>query len=318
MTGRWRGGRGFDPQQLQIDWSGGSASPSSQARTERPAGTPPSVPANGLTLKLKWDFRTSFPEPTEQAIEAGTVSAEDMHPDGVRSIHEEHAREMLATLNDLDVVLDAKRRGVDPRNNKAPMLAEAKERLQKFFETEPARLERWFENLLGVYQDAFGQQAAEAFGKAVRAWRAGVEVVTEPGVRTTLPAPAETPEHSTPVVKPKRRQHAGPRRVTARLPVPRPLPSAIAAGHFGQKENGKPVHPGAHEVREITEQHAEKLIEMLDSLASGPANGKDALQAKFNEGIATYAEDFGQHAASQLEAYVLRQASLDPSCRHDR
>jgi len=169
VTGRRRGGTGFDPQQLQIDWSSGPASPPPQARTEGPAIPPPSVPANGLTLKLKWDFRTSFPEPTEEAIEAGTISAEDMHTEGIRSIHEEHVREMLATLHDLDTVLEARSRGVDPRNNKAPMLAPAKERLQKFFQTEPARLERWFENLLGVYQDAFGQEAAEAFGQAVRA-----------------------------------------------------------------------------------------------------------------------------------------------------
>ncbi|MGD0462090.1 MAG: hypothetical protein ABSB74_06350 [Tepidisphaeraceae bacterium] len=127
---------------------------------------PPSVPANGLTLKLKWDFRTRFPEPTEQAIEAGAISTEDMHPEGIRSIHEEQTREMLATLHDLDAVLDARRRGVDPRNNKMPMLKEAKERLKKFFETEPARLESWYSNLLGVYADAFGQEAADAFDTA--------------------------------------------------------------------------------------------------------------------------------------------------------
>ncbi len=119
VTHRWRGGRGFDVQQFQIDWKGGTASPpQSQARTEGPAITP-SVPANELTLRLKWNFRTSFPEPTEQAIEAGTISAEDLHPAGIRSIHEEPAREMLATLHDLDAVLDARRRGVDPRNDKA-------------------------------------------------------------------------------------------------------------------------------------------------------------------------------------------------------
>jgi hypothetical protein len=312
VTRRARGGRGFDPQQFQIDWSSGNASPpESQARTEGPAIEPPSVRANGLTLKLKWDFRTSFPEPTEEAIEAGTINAEDLHPEGIRSIHEEHAREMLATLHDLDVVLDARHRGVDPRNNKAPTLAEAKERLQKFFQTEPARLERWFDNLLGAYQDAFGQEAAEAFGKAVRAWHAGVAVVAESSPKAAPPAPVTTGEKSVPAVKPKPVQRPGPRRVTACLPVPRPLPSAIAAGHFGQEENGRPVRPGAREVREITERHAEKLIDLLDSLASAPANGKDALQAQFDAGIAVYAEDFGQHAADQLEAYVRRQASLD-------
>ena len=38
------------------------------------------------------------------------------------SIHDEHARELLTVLHDLDAVLDARRRGVDPKNGKAPML----------------------------------------------------------------------------------------------------------------------------------------------------------------------------------------------------
>jgi len=318
VTRRWRGGREFHPQQLQIDWSGGPVSPPPQERTERPAGPPPSVPANGLTLKLKWDFRTCFPEPTEEAIEAGAINAEDLNPQGIRSIHEEHAREMLATLHDLDAVLDARRRGVDPRNNKAPLLAPAKERLLKFFQTEPARLEHWFENLLGAYQDAFGQEAAEAFGKAVGAWHAGVEVVAESSPKAAPPATATTGENSVPAVKPKRRQQAGPRRVTACLPVPRPLPSAIGAGRFGHEENGKPVRPGPREVREITERHAEKLIDLLDQLTSAPTNSKDALQAQFDAGIAAYAEDFGQQAADQLQAYIKRQAGLDSTSRHGR
>jgi hypothetical protein len=120
-----------------------------------------------------------------------------------------------------------------------------------------------------------------------------------------------------PAMKPKRRPQAGPRRVTACLPVPRPLPSAVSAGRFGQEENGRPVRPGAREVREITERHAEKLIDLLDSLASAPANGKDALQAQFDAAIAAYGEDFGQHAADQLQAYVKRQASLDGCDRAD-
>jgi hypothetical protein len=269
-------------------------------------------------LKLKWDFRLSFPQPTEQAIEAGAINAEDLHPEAIRSIHEEQTREMLATLHDLDAVLDARRRGVDPRNNKAPMLKEAKERLQKFFETEPARLEHWYSNLLGVYADAFGPEAADAFGKAVRAWHAGVEVVAESNPKVTPPAPTEIPEHPVPAMKPKRRPQAGPRRVTTCLPVPRLLPSAVSAGRFGQEENGRPVHPDPREVREITERHAEKLIELLDSLASAPANVKDALQFQFDAGIAAYAEDFGQHAALQLQAYVTRQASLDSTSRRGR
>jgi hypothetical protein len=313
MTRRWRSGRGFDPQQLQINWSGEPASPTRKARTEGPAIPPPSVPANGLTLRLKWDFRTTFPEPTEQAIEAGAIRDEDMHPEGIRSIHEEQTREMLATLHDLDAVLDARRRGVDPRNNKTPMLAQTKERLRKFFQTEPARLESWYSNLLGVYADAFGQEAGDAFDKAVRAWHAGIEVAAESkstaGRATEPTSPAPTPT--------RLGRRRNPSRISARLPVPSPLPSAIAASRFGQEENGRPVRPGAREVREITERHAEKLIDLLDSVASAPADGKDALGSQFDAGIAAYGEDFGQHAADQLEAYVRRQASLDGCDRAD-
>jgi len=310
MTRRWRGGKGFDPQQLQIDWSGGPASPTRKPRTEGPAIVPPSVPANGLTLKLKWDFRTNFPEPTEQAIEAGTISAEDMHPEAIRSIHEEQTREMLATLHDLDAVLDARRRGVDPRNDKVPMLKEAKERLQKFFQTEPARLESWYSNLLGVYADTFGQEAADAFDKAVRVWHAGIEVVAE----SKSAAAMETPPAAAPTNLGRRRN---PSRISTRLPVPRPLPSAVAARRFGQEDDGRPVRPGAREVREITERHADKLIDLLDSLASAHADTKETLRTQFDAGITTYAEDFGQPAAYQLQAYVKRQASLDGYDRAD-
>ncbi len=197
---------------------------------------------------------------------------------------------------------------------KPPMLKEAKERLQKFFETEPARLENWYLNLLGVYADAFGPEAADAFDKAVRAWHAGVEVAAEPQARRNLGRRS----HHPPLPQPNQSVAANPARISARLPVPHPLPSAVAAGRFGQEEDGKPVRPGAHEVREITEQHADKLIDLLDSLASAPADGKDALRAQFAVGIAAYAEDFGQHAADQLQAYVRRQADLDPSSRRER
>jgi len=99
--------------------------------------------------------------------------------------------------------------------------------------------------------------------------------------------------------------------------VPRPLASAIAAGHFGQEESGKPVRPGPREVREITLQHADNL-ELLDAIAIAPADRKDDLRAQFDAGVAAYAEDFGLHAAEQLEAYVRRQATHDTGSRRGR
>jgi hypothetical protein len=329
--------------QLQLTWSGFTSTPPVATSPPSPAPTLPATHQSsppvienppvagptrrredGLTLLLKWDFYTTFPSPIEEAIEAGRIQPEDADADNVKSIHAEHAREMLANLHDLEAVQDARRRGVDPRNNKAPMLAEAKERLRKFFDTEPARLERNYQNLLAVYDEVFGDEAADAFDKAVRAWHAGVAVAAESKPRQTPQTPPATEtERQRPVASaaaptPRRPRRNSPHRVTAHLPVPRPLACAIAAGHFGQEENGKPVRPGHREVREITLQHADKLVELLDAITVAPADRKDDLGTQFDAGVAAYAEDFGPHAAEQLEAYVRRQAAHDAGSRRGR
>jgi hypothetical protein len=62
------------------------------------------------------------------------------------------------------------------------MLKEAKERLKIFFDTEPGRLERWWQTVMETYEQAFGREAADAFGKALRARHAGIPVrVGKPG-----------------------------------------------------------------------------------------------------------------------------------------
>jgi hypothetical protein len=139
---------------------------------------------------------------------------------------------------------------------------------------------------MGVYQDAFGAEASEAFTKAIRAWHADVEVVAD---RRPLP-PSLKP------MAPTKTQQTS--RLSSVLPVPKPLASAVKAGHFGHEENRKSVRPGPDEVRAITEDHAEKLIACL-----GARN-----KSGFAEGIAKYAGDFGGHAAEQLERYVRRKA----------
>jgi hypothetical protein len=298
FSGRRSGGD--DAKQLRIDWnSSGSDAPATPATSA--TANQPDKQAGVLVQRLTWDFKTSFPQPTEQAVEEGVVDADDTTPDGIRSIHEEHSRQMLAALHDLDIVMDARRRGVDPRNNKAPMLAEAKQRLQKFFETEPARLERWYQTLLDTYADTFGIEAGEQFNKAIRARHAGIGVVAgDPPKSAQEPAKRRPPEK---------------RRIAAVLPVPRPLPAAVAAARFGREEDGRPVRPGPQEVRAITTRHAEQLVDLLDSIqqaASGCAPGeRTRLMGLFDTGIAAYAEDFGERPARQLEAYVRRQASLD-------
>jgi hypothetical protein len=303
------GGRGDDAGQLQIEWFAPPIGGVGVGTSPLPAPVPP------LVQRLPWDFVTTFPQPTPEAIDAGIVSDEDNTPDNIRAIHEEHAREALTVLRDLDVVMDARRRGVDPRNNKAPLQQPAKERLRKFFETEPGRLERWFQNLIGVYQDAFGPDAADAFAKALRARHAGIVVASEPS-HAGVSEPAASPK--SPPALFVDRESVRRKRISTKLPVPRPLPCAVAARHFGQHESGAPVRPVPYEVREITQQHADKLVELLDAIASAPATGKDAMQVQFAAGIAAYGEDFGQQAADQLEAYVRRQAGLDSGSRRGR
>jgi hypothetical protein len=108
------------------------------------------------------------------------------------------------------------------------------------------------------------------------------------------------------------------------MPVPKPLPSAIGKGHFGEDERG-PVRPTAEEVRAITEHHAEHLIDVLGRLqtvesqlrrkASGNriqlVQEKDRLLSSYQSGIALYAEDFGQHAANRLDAYVRHEVDKE-------
>jgi hypothetical protein len=61
--------------------------------------------------------------PVPEAIEAGIVTDEDTEPENIRAIHEEHARELFAALHSLKVVLDARRRGVDPTPAKKKSVA---------------------------------------------------------------------------------------------------------------------------------------------------------------------------------------------------
>jgi len=113
-----------------------------------------------------------------------------------------------------------------------------------------------------------------------------------------------------------------PRKPSAILPVPKPLPEAVGNGSFGEDEFG-PIRPGPEEVRAITEYHAEKLVALLEQLeeinrtikANGVADHaapvqKDRVESAYHAGIALYAEDFGQPAADRLDAFVRQQIGL--------
>lgn len=295
-----------DPNQTHIDW-GNPLVPAVAARNfpdpiKLVSETPPA-----LVQRLRWDFKTSFPHPTEEAIEAGVIDEHDYQPENLRSLHENYTRQCVATLRAIDVVLAARRTGIDPGTGKVPTTHAAKERLRKYLQEEPGRLEHAYQLLIETYEDAFGPEAAQAFSKAICARLAGIPVVAD--------APAQTQDSGMPA--PKRRE----RRVVRTLPVRKPLPGAIAAGHFGRDDNGKPVNPPAAEVRTITENHAERIIELLQglkiverSLAASPCGDEGRLQGERNRlrGLVTsavelYAGSFGREAAERLEAYARRQ-----------
>jgi hypothetical protein len=263
-----------DPHQLRIDWTGAgiaAATPALPIPSARPAVEP-------LVQRLPWDFKTSFPQPCDEAIDNGVMDETYRQPENLKSLHENYARQCLATLAALDKVMDARRRGIDPGTGNKPRTHASRERLRKYLAEEPARLEHTFDVLIGTYGDAFGQVPGAAFKKAIIAWHAGIEVAGES---------ADIPELKRGVRKERKA------RASSCLPVPKPLSSSVAAGIFGRDENGKPIRPDADEVRAITEDHAERMIEMND--------------AELQSAVTMYAGDFGNKAAAQLERYVRRQ-----------
>jgi hypothetical protein len=273
------------PGQLLIDWSiEGTAKkpPDVQEVKSRPPSRQ-DVPA--LVQRLPWDFKTTFPEPLEEAIESGVVDETDREPANLKSLHENYANQCLSVLAARDKVMDARRKGVDPGSGQKPRTHASRERLRKYFDEEPTRLDHTFDVLIDTYAEAFDQDAAEAFKKAIIAWHAGIEVGSD---------------QATPSDEPQAVRRTSRRPVpSSRLPVPRPLASAVAAGVFGRYENGKPIRPKADEVREITEQHADRMMEMTD--------------AELSAAVTKYAEDFGPRPASQLERYVRRRRDAEHS-----
>jgi hypothetical protein len=226
------------------------------------------------------------------------IDASDLEPENLKAMHEQYAAEMLATLRAIDRVTDARRRGVDPATGRPPKTHAAREKLRQFLQEEPGRLERYFTALTEVYENAFGGEAADAFSKALRAWYAGVEVVGDTNV-VDMP----------------------PRRTCSRLPTPKPLPTRVAAGTFGRDDHGDPIRPSRDEIHAITEQHAEKLIDMMEQLQAvgrslhSPHTDKARLYAErdrvkglIRSAVTAYGEDFGQDAARQLERYAEREA----------
>ena len=314
---RFRVKRRDDPQQTFINWGNPQAAAvASTSTVPDPIKLAAAAPL-ALVQRLRWDFTSTFPEPTEEALDAGVISDDDCAPERIKSIHDEHAREALCVLRDLDIVMDARRRGIDSKTGKPPRTHASRENLKRYHQDEPKRLEQYFHILMETYENAFGVEAADAFTKCIRARHAGIPVEMEDRRSEKLKAgqlhfeaaamkPAGTAKRRSPTV----------------LPVPKPLPQAIKAGHFGEAD-GKPVNPTSAEVRAITEQHAEKVIDLLNGLREAERQltrctdearvGAEAarLRGEVKSAIDKYAASFGTEAGECLEAYCRRQQTVN-------
>ena len=223
-----RGSGVDDPNQLRINWSGGEpASPSANVKTNAAtsaAGPTETRDVAPLVQRLPWDFKTSFPQPTDAAIDNGVLDETDLEPDNLKSLHENYASQCLSVLAARDKVMDARRKGVDPGTGRKPRAHASRERLRKYLAEEPTRLDHTFDVLIDTYAEAFGQDAADAFKKAIIAWHAGIKVVVDCN---------DSPNNGP--VQPRSAQ-----RISSCLPVPKPLRSSVEAGVFGHDECGKP------------------------------------------------------------------------------
>lgn len=138
-------------------------------RSGRPEGTVGAV-------QLPWDFRSSFPEPLEEAIEADRISPDDLAPEAIAAIHAEHAKEALAVLERKRSLTEAVMQNSHPDSGASITTDRQRERLLTRHASEPGVLDTHFDALIDVYAEVFGLDAAEHFRTAIIAWHHGVEV----------------------------------------------------------------------------------------------------------------------------------------------
>jgi hypothetical protein len=114
-----------------------------------------------------------MPKPLPQAVEHGvfgvtTEGAIEPDEEEVRAMTEEHGRELVALLADIQAVEDARRTGEDPRTGKQPRTPEAEEKLRQFLEQEEPRFKSAYAAALDAYARGFGHEAATALDAWVR------------------------------------------------------------------------------------------------------------------------------------------------------
>ena len=159
----------WDAKQLTIDWAEAAGRPLTVVVPRPPA----------------WDFRTTFPPVLQEVIDAGTVDAADAGPDRLAGLHVAHGAALHQALIDLDRYHDARRRGGDPTTGKVPHRLAKRAALPTKLSHEIERLDRWWQTLLAVYAETFGDEATTSFGEHVKTTHAGVELVNPVEANTT-------------------------------------------------------------------------------------------------------------------------------------
>jgi len=119
-----------------------------------------------------WD-QLPIPTPLREAVDQGVFGVTEdgaFQPDedDVRSITEEHARELIAILAEAQGIEDALRAGQDPRTGRSPKTEEAARKLTEFLEREDKRLKTAYGNALAAYVQGFGEQATALLDLWVR------------------------------------------------------------------------------------------------------------------------------------------------------
>ncbi|QDV90755.1 hypothetical protein RAS2_18380 [Phycisphaerae bacterium RAS2] len=113
------------------------------------------------------------PKPLPEAVAEGvfgTTTEGPIEPDDeeIRGMTEEHGRELVAILADIQAVQDARRTGEDPRTGKQPRMPEAEIKLREFLDQEEPRLRSAYAAALEAYARGFGPQATAALDSWTR------------------------------------------------------------------------------------------------------------------------------------------------------
>ncbi|HKQ47578.1 MAG TPA: hypothetical protein VJZ71_05885 [Phycisphaerae bacterium] len=161
-------------QQL-FEWAQESpdAPVSSPRASPGPQPVKPDLQANLETLRApEWSdvpLARPLPEAVTQGVFGATTDG-SMEPDDeeIRGMTEEHGREMVAILADIQAVEDARRTGEDPRTGKLPRKPEAEVKLREFLDQEEPRLRSAYAAALDAYAKGFGPEATAALDSWAR------------------------------------------------------------------------------------------------------------------------------------------------------